>query len=133
MRPFLVPVAELLTCRERARRGDRDAPLPVMRKAVDELHQAGRLGSGVFGTGILVETLLERHAEGDVREAEEAIDWLANRDDGSAMLEITLLRLRALLAWADGDNVAYQDLVTRYREMAESLGFEGHIAMAEAM
>ena len=131
--PYMVPGTELLTCRERARRGDRDAAIAVVRKAVHELHQAGRLGFGVFGTGILVETLLERHAEGDVREAEEAIDWLANRDDGSAMLEITLLRLRALLAWADGDNVAYQDLVTRYREMAESLGFEGHIAMAEAM
>ena len=54
-------------------------------------------------------------------------------DDGSAMRDIWLLRLRALLARARGDDVAYRDLVTRYREMAESLGFEGHIAMAEAM
>ena len=49
------------------------------------------------------------------------------------MCEITLLRLRALLSRARGDNVAYRDLVGRYRAMAESLGFEGHIAMAEAM
>jgi len=49
------------------------------------------------------------------------------------MREITLLRLRALLARANGDDVAYRDLVNRYRAMAESLGFEGHIAWAEAM
>ena len=76
--PFLVPVAELLAARERARRGDRDAAIAVMRQAVDELHQAGRLGYGVCGTGVLVETLLERGAEGDLAEAQEAIDRLAN-------------------------------------------------------
>jgi class 3 adenylate cyclase len=134
--PFLVPVAELWVARERARSGDRDAAIAVMRKAVDdELHQAGRLGHGVWGTGVLVETLLERGAEGDLAEAHEAIDRLANLPptDDWAMLEITLLRLRALLARARGDDVAYRDLVTRYREMAESVGFEGHIAWAEAM
>jgi class 3 adenylate cyclase len=133
--PNLVPVTDLLAARERARRGDRDAAIPVMRQAVDELHQAGRLGFGVWGTGILVEALLERGAEGDLAEAQEAIDWLANlsADDGSAMREITLLRLRALLSRARGDDVACRELVNRYRAMAKSLGFEGHIAMAEAM
>ena len=133
--PFLVPVAELWVARERARRGDRDAAIAVMRQAVDELHQAGRLGYGVWGTGVLVETLLERGAEGDLAEAQEAIDWLANlpADEDSAMREITLLRLRALLARARGDDVAYRDLVERYRAMAESLGYEGHIDWAEAM
>ena len=133
--PFLVPVAELWVARERARRGDRDAAIAVMRQAVDELHQAGRLFYGVCGTGLLVETLLDRGAEGDLAEAQEAIDWLANlsADESSAMLEITLLRLRALLSRARGDDVAYQDLVGRYRAMAESLGFEGHIDWAETM
>ena len=133
--PFLVPVAELWVARERAGGGDRDAAIAVMRQAVDELHQAGRPFYGVWGTGILVETLVERGAEGDLAEAQEAIDWLANlsADDGSAMRDITLLRLRALLSRARGDDVAYRDLVDRYRAMAESLGFEGHIAWAEAM
>jgi class 3 adenylate cyclase len=132
---FMVPVGDLFAARERAGRGDRDAAIPVMCKAVDELHQAGRLGYGVWGTGVLVETLLERGAEGDLSEAQEAIDRLANlpADDGSAMREITLLRLRALLALARGDDVASRDLASRYRAMAESLGFEGHIAYAEAM
>ena len=106
-----------------------------MRQAVDELHQAGRLGYGVWGTGVLVETLLERGAEGDLAEAQEAIERLANlrADQGSAIREITLLRLRALLARACGDDVAYRQLVERYREMASSLEFEGHMEMAEAM
>jgi hypothetical protein len=131
----MVPVIELWAAREEATGGDRDAPIAVMRKAVDELHQAGRLGFGVWGTGVLVETLLERAAEGDLAEAQEAIDRLANlrADQDSAIREITLLRLRALLARARGDDVAYRDLVGRYRQMAESLGFEGHIAWAEAM
>ncbi|HWT47796.1 MAG TPA: cyclase, partial [Mycobacterium sp.] len=133
--PSLVPNTEMMAARERARRGDRDSAIPVIRKAVDELHQAGRLGYGVWGTGVLVETLLERGAEADLAEAQEAIDWLASlpADEGSAVREITLLRLRALLARARGDGDAYRDLVSRYREMAESLGFEGHIAWAEAM
>lgn len=44
-----------------------------------------------------------------------------------------VLRLRALLARAHGHNDAYRDMVRRYRAMAESLGFDGHIAWAEAM
>ena len=130
-----LPVIELWAGRERARRGDRDAAIAVMRQAVDELHQARRLFYGVWGTGVLVETLLERGAEGDLAEAQEQIDRLANlpADDGSAMLEITLLRQRALISRARGDRVAQRDLVRRYRAMAESLGFEGHIAWAEAL
>ena len=47
--------------------------------------------------------------------------------------DITMLRLRALLARAHGDEVAYATVADRYRAMAESLGFEGHMAMAQAM
>jgi hypothetical protein len=106
-----------------------------MRNAVDDLHDQERLGYGVWATGVLAETLLERGAEGDLAEAQRITDRLANLtvDDGSAVVEILLLRLHALLAQARGDDVAYQDLVRRYRAMAESLGFEGHTAWAEAM
>ena len=133
--PSLFPVTELLAGPERTRRGDRDAAIPVMRKAIDQLHEEGRLGYGVWGSGVLVEALLQRGAEGDLAEAQEAFDWLASlpADDGWAIREITLLRLRALLSRARGDDVAYQDLANRYRAMAESLGFEGHTAWAEAM
>jgi class 3 adenylate cyclase len=132
--PSLVPLTELLAAPERTRRGDRDAAIPAMRNAVDQLDQEGRPGYGVWGTGALVEALLKRGAEDDLAEAQEAIDWLANLPaHGSAIVEITLLRLRALFARARGDDVAHRDLANRYRAMAESLGFEGHIAWAEAL
>ncbi len=131
----IVTVIELWAARERAGGGDRDAAIAVMRQAVDELHRAGRLGMGVWGTGVLVEALLERGAEGDLAEAQEDIDQLANlpADQGSTAREITLLRLRALLARARGDDAAYRDMASRYRAMAISLGFEGHMDWAEAM
>jgi adenylate cyclase len=50
-----------------------------------------------------------------------------------AIAEITLLRLRTLLAQAHGDEAAYRDYRDRYRAMATSLGFEGHMKWAEAM
>ncbi|WP_428341841.1 AAA family ATPase [Mycobacterium sp.] len=133
--PSLVPVTELPAGREKARHDDRDAAIAVMYKALDELHQAGRLGYVVWGTDLLVEALLERGTEGDRAEAQEAFDRLANlpADDGSAIREITLLRLRTLLARARGDDVAYRDLVSQYHAMAESFGFEGHTAWAAAM
>jgi hypothetical protein len=82
-----------------------------------------------------VETLLDRGAENDVAEAEAAIARLAAApaDQGLAVRDIWLLRLRALLARARGEGVNYLGFVNRYREMAISLGFEGHIAWAEAM
>jgi hypothetical protein len=70
-----------------------------------------------------------------VAEAGAAIERLATApaDEGLVMREIWLLRLRALLARAHGDEAAYCDYRDRYRDMATSLGFEGHIAWAEAM
>lgn len=131
---FLIPVTDIWAAREAAMRGDRDDAIEAMRQAVDEMRQAGDLFYGVWGTSVLVQTLLERGARGDVTEAERAIDGLANlwADQDSAIHEITLLRLRVLLARARADDVAPK-LVCRYRVMAESLGFEGHIAWAEAM
>jgi hypothetical protein len=130
-----MPLLDIYVARESARSGDHDGAIPVMRKAVDDLHQAGRLGFGVCGAGVLVEALLARGTAADLAEAQTAIDRLANlpADEGLAVRDIWLLRLRALLSRARGDDVAYRELADRYRAMAESLGFEGHIAMAEAM
>jgi hypothetical protein len=122
--------------RERARRGDRDEAIPLMFAAVDQLVREGQLLSwGIPATGVLVETLLDRGADGDVAEAEAAIEQLAAApaDDGLAVRDISLLRLRALLARAHGDAGAHAHLRDRYCAMAESLGFEGHIDWAEAM
>ena len=131
-----LPIVEVYLARERARRGDRDDAIPLMRAAADHLFREGQLLVwGIPATGVLVETLLDRGAEGDVIEAEAAIERLATApaDEGLVIREIWLLRLRALLARVRGDATAYADFRDRYRDMAKTLGFEGHIAWAEAM
>ena len=131
-----LPIVNVYWARERARRGDRDDAIPLMRSAVDDLFREGQLLAwGVPATGVLVETLLDRGNDGDVAEAEAAIERLATApaDEGLVIREIWLLRLRALLARAHGDGSAYAHFRDRYRDMARSLGFEGHIAWAEAM
>jgi class 3 adenylate cyclase len=131
-----LPLVEVYAARERARHGDRDDAIPLVRAAVDHLFREGLLLLwGVPATGVLVETLLDRGADGDVAEAEAAIERLAAApaDEGLVIRDIWLLRLRALLARAHGDAAAYEHFRDRYRDVARTLGFQGHIAWAEAM
>jgi hypothetical protein len=132
-----LPIINVYSARERARRGDHDDAIPLVRAAVDQLVREGQLGWGVPATGVLVETLLDRGADGDVDEAEAAIDRLArlpaDGSEGLVIRDIWLLRLHALLARARGDKARYRDFRDRYRDMARTLGFEEHIAWAEAM
>jgi hypothetical protein len=131
-----LPIMNVYSARERARHGDRDGAIVLMRAAVEDLAREGRLlCGGTPATGVLVETLLDRGTDGDVAEAEAAIERLASAptDDGVAVRDIWLLRLRALLARARGDAAASTQFRDRYRNMAKTLGFEGHIAWAGAM
>ena len=131
-----LPLLTAYSERERARRGDHDEAIPLMRAAVDHLFREGQLLSlGVPTTGVLVQTLLDRGTDADVVEAGAAIERLAAApaDEGLVICDIWLLRLRALLAPARGEDTAYRDYRDRYRDMAKTLGFEGHIAWAEAM
>ena len=129
-------IVNVYLARERTRRGDRDDAIPLMRAALDDLVREGKvLAWGIPATGVLVETLLERGSDGDVAEAEAAIERLAAApaEEGLVVRDIWLLRLRALLARARRDEAGYRDFRDRYCDMAKTLGFEGHIAWAEAM
>ncbi|HYP94936.1 MAG TPA: cyclase, partial [Mycobacterium sp.] len=132
---YSLAAVDVDTARERARRGDRDGAIPLLRGAVDDLFHRGQLGYCTGATAFLVETLLERGAGDDVAEAEAAIARLAAvpDDDGLVAREVWLLRMRALLARAQGDEPAYRNNRDRYRAMATELGFEGHMKWAGAM
>ena len=79
--------------------------------------------------------LLATMTEPDVAEAETEIAVLAAppANGGLMIREIWLERMRALLARARGDFAAYTHFRDRYRDMARTHGFEGHVAWAEGM
>ena len=110
--------------------------IPVMRAAVDELHPRGTALGMASGAPAFWWRRCWSAAPRVTwpKPKRRSTGWrTCGPNDDSAIREITLLRLRALLARARGDDDAYRDLVDRYRAMAESLGFEGHIAWAKAM
>ncbi len=132
---FSLAAVDVYTARELARCGDRDGAIPQICAAIDDLFHAGQHSYGIPATGFLVETLLERGANGDVIDAEAAIERLAAvpADEGLVIRDIWLLRLRALLARAQGDDARYRDYRDRYRAMATSLGFDGHMKWADVL
>jgi hypothetical protein len=129
-----LPALDLHAAREDALNGNVEGALPAMRAAIDALFNNGQLTYCTWAISVLVVALLERGTEGDVLEAEAAIERLvAAPIDDLVVRDVTELRLRALLADARGDEAAYRDYRDRYRAMANELGFEGHMAWAEAM
>jgi adenylate cyclase len=131
----IVPVVDIHLAKEKARCGDLDGAIGLARAVVEDLFNSGGSIWSAPATTVLVEALLRRGSDGDIAEAQAAIDRLAAvpTDPGFVLHEIPSLRLRALLAQARGDDCAYREFRDRYRAMAESLGFEGHMRWAEAM
>ena len=130
-----VPLVDGVMAREATRLGDFDRAVELARSAFDELTTNGGTIWIPLASTTLVEALLQRGAKHDLEEAQAAADRLAAlpTDPGLVLKEIWLLRSRALLAQAQDDDAVYRLHRDRYREMATNLGFEGHIAMAEAM
>jgi adenylate cyclase len=132
--PWLVPVVDVCVAEVRMTREDGRA-VPPPRASVDELFANGSLTYAIWGTNVLVEILLNSGTASDVQEAEAAIDRISAERvlEGSAFRDLILLRMRALLARARGDETGLRDLASRYRDLAISLGFVEHIAIAEEM
>jgi adenylate cyclase len=118
--------------KEQARTGDLDNAITLLRVAAEQQTTMGFRGAA---TTALVGTLLQRGQPADVDEAAAVIEQLAAvpTEPGFVLFDVTLLRLRALLARARGDDDSYRDFVERYRAMATSFGFEGHLALARAL
>jgi adenylate cyclase len=132
---IVVPVVDLQIAKDRLRTGDLDGAIELSQTVIDDLFSRGEMIYRGPPTSVLVEALLRRNADGDVAHAQAAIDRLAAvpTEPGFVLHELPLLRLRALLACAHGDDTGYRDYRDRYRAMATSLGFEGHMKWAEAM
>ena len=118
-----------------AESGEVQGAIESARSIVDQLFESGEKFMRGVATAALVESLLRRGSDTDMQEAAAAIERLAAvpTDPGFVLNEIPLLRLRALLADAHGDEAGYRDYRDRYRAMATSLGFEGHMKWVEAM
>jgi adenylate cyclase len=121
--------------KEEARTGDLDAAVAGLRAVVEEQFRSDAvmfLGSGVTA---FVEALLQRGGVDDVSEAAAVIEQLAavSTDPDFVLFEVALLRLRALLARANGDGACYRDFAQRYQATAASYGFEGHLALAQLL
>jgi adenylate cyclase len=131
----ILAIADINIARGKARIGDVDGAIDLTRGVVDELFASGGCIWSALATSVLVDALLHRCGDGDLEEAQCAMDRLAvvPTDPGFVLHEITLLPLRALLARAHGDEASYRGCRDHYRAMAISHGFEGHIAWAEAM
>jgi adenylate cyclase len=130
-----VRLIDIHIAEQKAQTGEIDGAIEMSRGIVDDVFDTGETTWNGPATTVLVESLLRRGADADLQEAHAAVDRLAAvpTDHRFVLHEIWLQRLRALLARAHGDEAAYREYRDRYRDMATSLGFEGHIAWAEAM
>ncbi len=115
--------------------GDLDGAIEDLRSIVNTLVRNEEKLFFAEATAVLVESLLRRGDAEDIREAAAQIDRLADlaAEATVAANEIQLLRIRARLARAKGDDAGFRDLVERYRALAVSHGFRGHIQLADAM
>ncbi|OBK23864.1 cyclase [Mycobacterium asiaticum] len=128
-----VPEIDVYLALQLAQRGDRAAAIPRLQTAADELSDTGH-PAFLVATRALVQVLLSRATEADVAQARAAIDrFAASRAGGQTLGEVSLLHLRALLARALEDETEYRSYRDRYRDAARTLGFQGHIACAEAL
>jgi adenylate cyclase len=132
---WFAQVADIELAREAARTGDADAAIAKLTEVLE--HDRAMGGTVLAGSAVesLVEALLQRGAAADLDAAQAAMDALAAvpTEPGYVLFEIPLLRLRALLASARGDEAGYRHCRDRYRTRALESGYEGHVAMAHAM
>ena len=120
---------------EQLRLGNVDTAIAMARNDVGHFEGSGDMTSRGPAYTVLLEALLRRGTAPDLAEARAVVDELAAVpvDDGFVLHELPLLRMRALLARADGDDSVYRDLVRDYRNRAGELGFAEHLAFAATM
>jgi adenylate cyclase len=119
---------------EKARTGDLDGGIEMVRAVVDGAYESGDMIWRGRATEVLVQLLVRRGSAGDQHEAQAAIDRLAAvpTDPGFVLHELPLLRSRALLALARGDEDSCRNFMEGHRAKAAAAGFEALVATADA-
>jgi adenylate cyclase len=131
----VAPLIDTEFAKEKALQGNIDEAIDELRTLAER--EVGLNAFGPFGRAaeLVVELLLQRDGPQDLAAAQEVIDLVAAvpTEPGIVIYEVALLRLRALVAQARGDEAEYRQYRDRYRAMANEIGYEGHIAIADAM
>ena len=120
---------------DKERQGDVDGSIGALQSIVEIDIATGGIWATGRATEVLVETLLRRGRPADIEAARQAIERTAAVpiEQGVVIHELPLLRLRALLGQVCGGEAEYRAYRDRYRAMANKIGFEAHIAKADAM
>lgn len=120
---------------EKSRIGDYGGAIDLCRAVLENEIRCGEMTNRGWCTSVLVEALVNRGDDGDLDEAQKAVNNLAATptEPGFMYHELPLLRLNAMLARARGEEADYCIFRDRYRASAKSFGFEGHMKWAEAM
>ena len=106
----------------------------MVRAGVDISYESGDMIWRGRATEVLVQLLIRRGSVGDQHEAHTAVDRLAAvpTDPGFVLHELPLLRSRALLAHARGDESSYRNFLEQHRAKAAAAGFDALITNADA-
>lgn len=130
-----LPIVDTEIAKEKARNGDFDGAIAMSQKVLEDEFDMGEMIYRGSSASVLVESLLQRDAVGDLEHAEAVIDRLAAAptDPGFVLNAIPLMRLRALVARHRGDRDGYGQWAERYRDKATSCGFVAHMAMADEL
>lgn len=131
----ILPPVDAYLARAKAAAGDLDGAIELSRKVIDGMYTTGGMLHLGMAAEVLSELLLRRGETDDLAEVGAVIDRLSvvPADPGFVLHELSLLRLRALLALAHRDEARYRKCAKYYGALSDSLGFEAHMAQARAM
>ena len=129
-----VPLVDTYTARRLGRTTDIDGAIELARAALDNLIASGEKGFRGVATTVLVESLLLRGADGDIAEAQAAIERLAAvpTDPGTSCTNCPCVDAgtASTCPRRRGRLPGLSRSLPRHRT---TLGFEGHMKWAEAM
>ncbi len=129
-----LPYIDSVFAKERAASGDLDGAIDSARSILTRLSDSGEMMSRGGVAATLIELLLARGRDLDLREVHEVLDSSAELNNSSyALDQMVSLLARAFVAQSEGDETAYRSYAERFRAKARALEAEGFIALANAM